>query len=274
MSQRLNTIIIVPHSQAKFFKFSFSSRTAILVVGACVATLVLSVVAILTTGNAVSKRAEVARLRVENRQLAEVNQRLQETVVTVQGRLDEFEERTSRLSLATGMDTAPVDYGDRSLSGDRAGTGGPYDRLPGSPETLILQGDLIHQQLDVVERSLEDRVAELSATPSLAPVSGLMTDGYGRRRDPFTGRRAFHKGLDISARRGLPVRAPADGVVVFTGRNGGLGKTVRIAHGFGFTTVYGHLDSISVDPGHEIRRGEVLGSLGNSGRSTGPSPVR
>jgi len=270
MAQRLNTVIIVPHSQAKFFKFSFSTRTAVFVAVACVATVLLSVVAIVTSGGAVSRRAEVARLRVENSQLAEVNQRLQETVVTVQGRLDEFEERTSRLALAAGMDTGPVEFGDRSVSAGGAGSGGPYDRVPGSPEILSLQGDLIHQQLTEVARTIEEQVQTLSATPSIAPVAGLMTDGYGRRLDPFTGRRAFHKGLDISARRGTPVQSPADGVVVFTGRNGGLGKTVRIAHGFGFTTVYGHLDTIAVQPGDTIRRGEELGALGNSGRSTGP----
>ena len=153
---------------------------------------------------------------------------------------------------------------------DLAGSGGPYDRLPGSPETLSLQGDLIQYKLAEVEQSLDEKWQTLSATPSVAPVSGLMTDGYGRRRDPFTGRRAFHKGLDVSARRGTPVQAPADGVVVFAGRNGGLGKTVKIAHGFGFTTVYGHLDSMSVEPGDEVRRGDELGALGNSGRSTGP----
>jgi murein DD-endopeptidase MepM/ murein hydrolase activator NlpD len=99
---------------------------------------------------------------------------------------------------------------------------------------------------------------------------GLMTDGFGSRTDPFTGRRAFHRGLDISARRGTPVVAPADGVVVFAGRNGGLGKTVRISHGFGFATVYGHLDAIDVEPGQQIHRGAQIGLLGNSGRSTGP----
>ncbi len=242
----------------------------LLVAGACLVTFVLSIVAISTTGSAVSRRAEVAKLRVENRQLAEVNQRLQETVVTVQGRLDEFEERTSRLALAAGMDTEPVVLGDRTINADRAGSGGPYDRLPGSPESLNLQGDLIQSKLAEVEQSLDDQWQILSATPSLAPASGLMTDGYGRRRDPFTGRRAFHKGLDVSARRGTPVRAPADGVVVFAGRNGGLGKTVKISHGFGFTTVYGHLDSMAVEPGDEVHRGDELGALGNSGRSTGP----
>ncbi len=241
-----------------------------LTAGGCLAALVLSAFAIAYTGSAVNRRAEVQRLRSENQQLAEVNQRLEETVVTVQGRLDEFEERTARLALAAGMENDPVGLEDHMVGEDRVGSGGPYDRLPGSPAILQLQGDLIGEKLDDVEETLQRQAQVFAATPSVVPVTGLMTDGFGRRKDPFTGRRAFHRGLDISARRGTPVLAPADGVVVFTGRNGGLGKTVRVAHGFGFTTIYGHLDTVSVEPGDEIRRGGEIGTLGSSGRSTGP----
>ena len=270
MSQRQNTIIVVPHSQAKFFKFSFSTRALILTAAGCLGAFVLSVFAIAYTGSAVTRRAEVQRLRSENQQLVEVNQELAETVAAVQERLDEFEERTARLALAAGMEVAPVESADQTGRTDRVGSGGPYDRLPGTPDTLFLQGDLIGEKLAGIEETLHKQSLVLVATPSIAPAAGLMTDGFGRRRDPFTGRRAFHRGLDISARRGTPVFAPADGVVVFSGRNGGLGRTVRIAHGFGFTTVYGHLDSIVVEPGDEIRRGDEIGALGNSGRSTGP----
>jgi murein DD-endopeptidase MepM/ murein hydrolase activator NlpD len=168
------------------------------------------------------------------------------------------------------MEVEPVGLSDHSAREDRVGSGGPYDRLPGTQDTLYLQGDVIGKRLDEVESSLQTRSLVFSATPSLAPVTGLMTDGFGRRRDPFTGRRAFHRGLDISARRGTPVVAPADGVVVYSGRNGGLGKMVRVSHGFGYTTVYGHLDSIDVEVGDEIQRGDAIGTLGNSGRSTGP----
>jgi len=270
MAQRLNTIIIVPHSQAKFFKFSFSTRALTLAAAGGVVALILSAFAIAYTGSAVNRKAEVQRLRTENQQLAEVNQRLEETVVTVQSRLDEFEERTARLALAAGMATDPVGLEDPVVREDRVGSGGPYDRLPGSPATLHLQGDLIGEKLNDVEESLQQQTRVFAATPSVMPAAGLMTDGFGRRKDPFTGRRAFHRGLDISARRGTPVLAPAGGVVVFTGRNGGLGKTIRLAHGFGFTTVYGHLDSILVEPGDEVRRSSEIGTLGSSGRSTGP----
>ncbi len=270
MPRRLNTIIIVPHSKARFLKFSFSTRALLGVGCALGVALILSFVAIAFTGSAVSRRAEVQRLRSANSQLAEANVELERTIAEVQGRLDEFEERTTRLALAAGMEAEAVGFSGEGGPGTRVGSGGPYDRLPESFEALKEQGLWVDNKLDLVEARLTEQGRELASTPTMAPVVGLFTDGFGRRRDPFTKRLAQHRGLDISARRGTPVLAPADGVVVFAGRNGGLGHTVRVSHDFGFTTVYGHLDKITVEPGDEIHRGEEIGLLGNSGRSTGP----
>jgi len=270
MPRRLNTVIIIPHSRAKFFKFSFSTMALVGVGLGCIVAAVLSTLAVAYTGSAVNRRSEVQRLRDDNNQISEVNRQLEQTISDVQSRLDEFEERTSRLALAAGMATDAEGLGGQPSSGDRVGSGGPYDRLPGSPKTLELQGDWIKTQLELVEERLIMRGQVLSSTPTTAPVLGLITDGFGMRPDPFTGRKAFHRGLDISARRKTRVLAPADGIVVSAGRNGGLGKVVRVSHGFGYTTVYGHLDKMSVQPGDEVRRGDELGLLGNSGRSTGP----
>jgi len=270
MPRRLNTIIIVPHSKARFLKFSFSTRTLLTVGCALGVALILSFVAIAFTGSAVSRRAEVQRLKSENNQLAEANLQLEGTIAEVQGRLDEFEERTTRLALAAGMEAEAVGFSGAGGPGTRVGSGGPYDRLPESFEALKEQGRWVDNKLGLVEARLTEQGRELASTPTMAPVVGLITDGYGRRKDPFTKRLAHHRGLDISARRGTPILAPADGVVVFAGRNGGLGRTVRMSHDFGFTTVYGHLDKITVEPGDEIHRGEEIGLLGNTGRSTGP----
>jgi murein DD-endopeptidase MepM/ murein hydrolase activator NlpD len=270
MPQRLNTVIVVPHSQAKFFKFSFSTRALILTATGCAFAILLSALAISFTGGAITRRGEVARLRLQNLELAAVNERLAETISDVQSRLDDFEEQTAKLALAAGMEALPDVLGDRIVPSDRFGSGGQYDRVPGSPEVLRVQGDWIASQLLEVEKALARRDEVWAATPSIAPAMGLMTDGFGGRPDPVTGRHALHRGLDISARRGTPVIAPADGVVVFTGLSGGLGRTIRIAHGLGYTTVYGHLDTIRVEPGEEVRRGAKIGTLGNSGRSTGP----
>jgi murein DD-endopeptidase MepM/ murein hydrolase activator NlpD len=212
----------------------------------------------------------VQRLRAENQQLSEVNQELEQTITDVQARLDEFEERTSRLALAAGMETDRLAGSEVGTVSDRVGSGGPYDRLPDSPQSLELQGGLISSRLAMVEEQLLGRRNLLASTPTVTPVLGILTDGFGSRRDPITGRRAYHRGLDISARRGTKVVAPAAGVVVFAGRDGGLGRVVRLSHGFGFTTVFGHLHKILVEPGQEVDRRQSIGLLGSSGRSTGP----
>ncbi len=270
MPRRLNTIIIVPHSKARFLKFSFSTRALVAVATAAVVAVIFSVVAIAYTGSAVNRRVEVERLKSENSELIDVNRQLEMSIAEVQGRLDEFEERTTRLALAAGMEAQAVGFSGVGSAATRVGSGGPYDRLPESPESLTAQGRWVQDQLDLVEGRLIEQNHLLASTPTIAPVVGLITDGFGRRKDPFTGRLAHHQGLDVSARRGTPIRAPADGIVVFSGRNGGLGRCVRISHDFGFTTVYGHLDKISVEAGAEVHRGQEIGLLGNSGRSTGP----
>jgi len=269
MARRLNTVIFVPHSKAKFVKLSFSTRTLAAGGVALATALALSVVAIVYTGSAVSRRAELSRLMAENGQLRDVNLVLENTVAEVQTRLDEFEERTRRLALAAGMDTADSGSTEKD-SQEGLGSGGPYDRVPESPAALQRQGDWIRDQLKLVEKELGSRGRTLSSTPTIAPVRGLFTDGFGTRRDPFTGRWAAHRGVDISARRRTPVVAPADGVVTFAGWEGGFGRVVRVSHGFGFTTVFGHLDKLLAEPGDEVKRGETIGLLGSSGRSTGP----
>lgn len=269
MPGRLNTIIIVPHSQARFIKFSFSTRTLIVAGSLLAVSVILSVVAIAYSGSAVGRRADVQRLQAENQELAEVNRDLSRTISEVQARLDDFEERTARLALAAGMQGDVAGPVGGTSEGSEVGSGGLYNRLPDGPETLKLQGSWIEQQLDLVDRKLSEKGEILASTPTMAPTVGVLTDGFGTRNDPITGRRAFHRGLDISARRGTPVYAPADGVVVFAGRNGGLGKTIRISHGFGFTTLYGHLHEMNVKLGDQVHRGDHIGAIGNTGRSTG-----
>jgi murein DD-endopeptidase MepM/ murein hydrolase activator NlpD len=263
-------VIIVPHTKANFIKFSFSTRS--LAVGAACIGLaaLLAAIAVAYAGSTVGRRAAVAQLEGENRELTDVNQSLEQTIAAIQGRLDDFEERTAQLALAAGMDVNLDALNATGGQGLRANAGGLYDRVPDDPETLLSQSSFIEQQLADVAEQIADQDQRSASTPTVAPVIGVITDGFGNRRDPFTGRRAFHRGLDISARRGTPIQAPADGVVVFAGRNGGMGKMVRVSHGYGYVTAYGHLDAIDVEAGDEVRRGDVIGRLGNTGRSTGP----
>ena len=112
---------------------------------------------------------------------------------------------------------------------------------------------------------------ELSlATPTIWPTEGWVTSPFGNRLSPFTGQREFHQGLDISGKIGTPVYAPAAGTVTFTGIDGGYGKTIVLKHGTGIVTRYCHMHKYSVAKDDTVERGDLIGYLGNSGRTTGP----
>jgi murein DD-endopeptidase MepM/ murein hydrolase activator NlpD len=110
----------------------------------------------------------------------------------------------------------------------------------------------------------------LAAAPTLWPVMGRVTGSFGERIDPFSGEGAFHRGVDISSDYGTRIIAPADGIVRFSEFMNGYGRTVLIDHGNGISTLYGHLSGFAVTPGQLIRRGDAVGYVGQSGRSTGP----
>ena len=130
-------------------------------------------------------------------------------------------------------------------------------RLEEIKQQEILQA--LHQQKDL-----------LSSTPSIWPAQGWVSSDFGYRSSPFTGQREFHKGRDISAPEGTPIYAPASGKVTFTGRDGGYGITMVIDHGRGITTRYAHLQRYIADEDTKVSRGELIGYVGNTGRSTGP----
>lgn len=114
------------------------------------------------------------------------------------------------------------------------------------------------------------REVMLKSTPSIAPARGLLTSGFGSREDPFTGGHSMHSGLDIATREGSEVVAPATGVVIFAGEKAAYGNCIVVDHGRDLTTLYGHLSAILVKPGDKVERGQHIGKVGNTGRSTGP----
>lgn len=109
-----------------------------------------------------------------------------------------------------------------------------------------------------------------NSAPNLWPVEGAVTGSFGERIDPFNGEGAFHSGVDIASSYGQSVIAPADGVVAFADFLGGYGRAIVIDHGHGITTRYGHLANFAVTPGQQVHRGDTIGYVGLSGRSTGP----
>jgi murein DD-endopeptidase MepM/ murein hydrolase activator NlpD len=142
-----------------------------------------------------------------------------------------------------------------------------------SPEdTFGVLRDLLHgleNRLRYVRRDIERRETLAAATPSIWPAHGWLTGTFGGRSDPFTGEPGFHQGLDISTEKGQPVFATADGVVDSASYTGDYGNLIVLEHGFGLATRYGHLSSYGVKPGQRVKRGDIIGFVGSTGRSTG-----
>jgi murein DD-endopeptidase MepM/ murein hydrolase activator NlpD len=115
---------------------------------------------------------------------------------------------------------------------------------------------------------LQQRELVLRSTPSVAPARGLLTSGFGARSDPFTGSYAMHSGLDIAAPEGAEIIAPADGTIVFADEKGEYGNCVVVDHGRGIQTLFGHLKKYIVKPGEPVKRGQLIGYMGSTGRST------
>ncbi len=255
---KYNTIIFVPHARAKFRKLTVSTR--LLSIAAAGAALVLLAAVSFGWAFLSSTRRDHQYLQV----LAD-NARLKSNSAALHGRLEdlsrqlsEFEARTRRLSIVAGL----ADSG-------RTGAGGPL-AFKASPAPLDERSAFLGSRLNALERQFERRDALVSAMPTVAPVHGLLNSGFGSRRDPITGQGAFHPGLDISTRRREPVLATASGTVIKSGWAGDYGKAVEIDHGNGFRTVYGHLDAMLVREGQKVSRGERVGLVGSTGRSTGP----
>ena len=139
-------------------------------------------------------------------------------------------------------------------------------------ENLIAEVKLRNKAFKELEKSLAKKLDQLRRTPSLWPVRGKVTSGYGWRKSPFGEERVeFHTGVDISAKPGTPIRSPADGKVDKVWYDKDLGLSLRIKHGYGIETLYGHLSKVLVREGEEVKRGQVIGLVGNTGsRSTGP----
>jgi murein DD-endopeptidase MepM/ murein hydrolase activator NlpD len=131
----------------------------------------------------------------------------------------------------------------------------------------LLQG--LENRLRYVRRDVERRQALASSTPSIWPAHGWLTGMFGGRSDPFTGEPGYHQGIDISTEKGQPVYATADGAVEAATYTGDYGNLIVLKHGFGLSTRYGHLSSFAVTTGQSVRRGDVIGYVGSTGRSTG-----
>lgn len=224
-----------------------------------------------------SERDQAARALHDSRlELADTRADLELTRIRAEQVLSRLESaaRASMSELEVALSRAGVDVEGllAEIAAAYSGAGGPFSPIGGARHSAVpVSFDRADDIITNLERVNMLRLA-VDGLPLAHPVRAAhrRSSRFGYRRHPVTRRRDLHKGLDLAAPRGTPTFATAPGRVTYAGRMGGYGKVVRINHGFGFQTTYAHLSRIRVSVGEEVARGDQIGDIGSTGRSTGP----
>jgi murein DD-endopeptidase MepM/ murein hydrolase activator NlpD len=180
-----------------------------------------------------------------------------------------------RLVKMAGLNSDEFDFENPAGAGGPAAIRDPANRINEVAQDLskvLAALDDRKRKLGLLETLIMERDLIKHSMPEGWPLrsGGVVTSGYGYRRHPITGRRSMHKGIDIAGKAGAEILAMADGLVIFSGRRSGYGNIVKIRHGNGIETWYAHNQSNTVEEGELVRKGQVIATLGSTGRSTGP----
>ena len=274
MIDRRYTIVLTDRATGVARQFLVSPRPAALAI-ACVLALPI----LIGLGARWSASARIAELESRNAVLEMENASFRDATGELASQIDSLQNAVDDIGIRAKVDPdaeravsrLPERVRSRAMGGAPVAApllGGAFsENAFGVMRDLL---SMIEQRLATVRNDVDRRQALVSATPSMWPITGWISSGFGNRRDPFTGEHTFHPGLDISADYGAAVQAPADGTVESAAYAGNYGNLVTLDHGFGLATRYGHLSRFQVFPGQRVRRGDVIGYVGSTGRSTSP----
>jgi murein DD-endopeptidase MepM/ murein hydrolase activator NlpD len=236
---------------------------------------VLAIIGVITVAGAIGSYSRMLwkvgnynALRHDQESLKKQYRDLQTTVKDTNQRLDSLQSLATEVAMTYGVmryHPAAFDQMDSAATPEDA-----FDRSVEQYSFLKRNAAAIAVSAGGLRLLPASAFADSTYTPSIWPVLGRITDAFGERLDPFSGEGAFHTGVDVGADYGAPVHVTADGMVLDAGQHSGYGRVVIVDHGFGITTWYAHLSSFAVVPGTRVKRGEVIGYAGISGRSTGP----
>ncbi len=280
------TIMILPNPASKTYRFSISKKALKIVVGSTSFLTVLILVFLVQYALMMNKMWELNSLRQETKTQKVQIQTFAQTIEEIKQqmtRLREFDaklrvitdiglpkERTQLLGMGGTQEPALEDY----LNSPAPAESGLQKELLHSMKRDLsyLQNEAAQQEVSFQElaSAVKTKQSMWASTPSVWPVRGWLTSGFGNRVSPFTGGVMLHNGIDIATRMETPIMAPAAGIVSYAGYDNGLGKMLKINHGYGIQTVYGHLSKLNTQAGHRVKRGEVIAYVGSTGLSTGP----
>jgi murein DD-endopeptidase MepM/ murein hydrolase activator NlpD len=290
MRRKEYSFLIFNHTGSPIKKLSISGR--LITSSLCIGTVVFIGLTILAV-DYLSLKRDASRSITIAEELTQQNDLIDHQKNQIQNFANQINELKYHLSELNEFEKkmriiANFDDGDDETDGVFGVGGSMPEDLDPSIELNEMQSALLqemHEQvshLDQVAVSQQERFETLfghmqeqrnilACTPTIRPVEGgYISSIFGYRISPFTERKEFHKGLDIATQMGTPIAATADGVVSFSGEKGTMGNMIVINHGYGFTTRYGHCKELLKKKGDAVKRGEVIATVGNSGRSTGP----
>jgi murein DD-endopeptidase MepM/ murein hydrolase activator NlpD len=279
--KRYFTIMIVPHSEEATYSFRLPLFVGQLVVALLVIGMAAFFILAYTYRNALQDAEELRILRQANQaQQDEINAFAGITQQLLE-QMQQVEELAEQVATKVGCsleqqeeDEDPesrgaTSFGETRVNLSRSNQDRVLDRV--TYNLSVLQS-LVPEKADTLEMlkgEVDEYTRRLAATPSIWPTRGRISSGFGMRRNPFGGGSQFHYGIDIAGTHGTPVYATANGQVSFAGYRGGFGNLVIISHGYGFQTYYAHLSGFAVSNGQWVKRGQVIGYMGRSGRATG-----
>lgn len=285
MPKKHLSVIIVPHTKTSTKTLCFSQRALkILAIGGVVLGLVLMAVLVdYVRMNVI--RGRYKALRAETAEQKSTIAGYEKSVAELQNKISHLESYTKKLNVMAGLKspdvlTAPAGIGGGDPGKDEPVSeadptqipppSGPQVINPGTIQNLNQKALSIESNLTSLINFFESDNLRLASTPSIMPAAGWISSVFGHRNDPFTGAWTMHWGIDISTNMGNPIMATADGIVIKVETDKYLGKNVTISHGNGFTTVYGHMSNFAVKAGQKVKRRDIIGYIGQTGKAAGP----
>jgi murein DD-endopeptidase MepM/ murein hydrolase activator NlpD len=267
MANDFYTLIVVPHAKARFRKIQFSVRLAKWTAGIAIAVVMTTTGILVHYTRLATEVHNLRQLRAENEQLAAKTHAYEENASKLQAKVLQLQAMVNKLGVMAGLDHS---LPDPAVAGVGGVTGAESQAPSVSLQDMDKSLTALTDRSEKLETFYRTQSVLLSSTPSIWPARGYLSAGFGKRQDPFTGQPDFHPGIDISTPIGTKVHAPANGLVISCGPQGGYGNALVIDHGYGIVTRYGHLAGFNVKPGQRVQRGDVIAFVGSTGRSTGP----
>jgi len=279
------SVIIVPHTKTSTKTLCFSKKTLkMLAIGGIAVGLVLLAVLVDYARMSVI-RGRYKALRVETADQRSTIAGYEKSIGELQTKISNLESYAKKLNVMAGLKspdvlTAPAGVGGGAPDDEPVPEAEPPAEAPASNGPAVIESGTIRtlsQKALSIENNLtsllsffESDSLRLASTPSIMPAAGWIASVFGHRNDPFTGAWTMHWGLDISTNIGNPIMATADGIVIKVQTDKYLGKNVTISHGNGFTTVYGHMSNFAVSAGQKVKRRDIIGYIGQTGKAAGP----